>query len=39
MEVPVYPGTLWELLALNLERFLRGEPLLNEVPWTDLDAR
>jgi phosphoglycerate dehydrogenase-like enzyme len=36
---PYFVSRLWELLALNLERYLHDEPLLNEVPWTDLDAQ
>ena len=36
---PYYVSRLWELLALNLERYLHGEPLLNEVSWTDLQAQ
>jgi len=36
---PHYQSRLWELFALNLERYLAGQPLLNEVSWSDLDAR
>ena len=36
---PNYVSRLWELLALNLERYLHDEPLLNEVAWTDLGAQ
>jgi phosphoglycerate dehydrogenase-like enzyme len=35
---PYYVSRLWELLALNLERYLHDKPLLNEVAWTDLAA-
>jgi phosphoglycerate dehydrogenase-like enzyme len=38
MGSPHYRSRLWELLAWNLERFLSGQPLLNEISWTDLDA-
>jgi phosphoglycerate dehydrogenase-like enzyme len=36
---PHYQSRLWELFALNLERYLDDRPLLNEVSWSDLDAR
>jgi len=36
---PHYQSRLWELFALDLERYLAGQPLLNEVSWSDLDAR
>ena len=36
---PRYLSRLWELFALNLERYLAGQPLLNEVSWSDLDAQ
>ena len=36
---PYYLARVWQLLAINLERYLRGEPLLNEVSWSDLSAQ
>ena len=36
---PYYLHRVWDLFAVNLERFQRGEPLLNEIPWADLSAR
>jgi phosphoglycerate dehydrogenase-like enzyme len=35
---PHYSGRVWELFSLNLGRFRRGEPLLNQVAATDLGA-
>ncbi|HKG24385.1 MAG TPA: D-2-hydroxyacid dehydrogenase [Thermomicrobiales bacterium] len=34
---PHYRRRLWELFAVNLEHFARGEPLLNEIVWSDLE--
>jgi phosphoglycerate dehydrogenase-like enzyme len=35
---PHYLSRVWDLFAANLARYLRGRPLLNEVPWDDLNA-
>lgn len=35
---PFYTERVWELVSRNLERFLMGAPLLNEVPWSDLNV-
>jgi hypothetical protein len=35
---PYYIHRLWELLTVNIQRYLHDEPLLNEVTWADLDA-
>ena len=36
---PYYVPRVWDLFAANLERYLRDEPLLNEVSWDDLEAQ
>jgi phosphoglycerate dehydrogenase-like enzyme len=37
-ESPQYLRRVWDLFASNLERYLSGDALLNEVSWTDLRA-
>lgn len=34
-----YLSRLWELVALNLDRFIADRSLLNLVPWADLEER
>jgi phosphoglycerate dehydrogenase-like enzyme len=35
---PRFRERLWEIFALNVERFARGEPLLNEIPARELEG-